>query len=279
MRNSAAPAHMKGRPDQGRPERLRVAKLVQYGSAALALSLVAFWTFGLWSRMADARSGGRDDAEVAADDSTRQLADDPSTMAPGFDPGAVYIAGDSLTSTAYNVQGLGNDAPEDVTLAAWPGWTAAEALPGVETAVADGQVDTLVVALGTNDSNYAFGADGWSQGDLDRFRRLLATPPPTACVVMVLPGVGQGVEPDHAEALAKARADLAALAEERRVTPGAGPTVVLDWQAEVMTHPDLLAADGIHLANDPNFGLSWPSAEAADARFDFYWDGVTQCAG
>jgi hypothetical protein len=270
---------MKERPDRGRPERLRVARLVQYASALVALSLVAFWTFGLWSRMADARSDGRDDAEVAADDSTQQLADGgPPTLATDFDPGAVYLTGDSLTSTAYNVQGLGKDAPDDVIMAAWPGWTAAEAQSGLEDAVADGQVDTLVVALGTNDSSYTFGADGWSQADADRFRRLLATPPPTACVVMVLPGVGEGVQPDHAEALTTARTDLAALAEQRRATPGTGPTVVLDWQAEVTTHPELLASDGIHLANDPDFGLSWPSAESAGARFDFYWQGVARCA-
>jgi hypothetical protein len=250
-----------------------VARAVQLLVALVGLSLVAFWAFGLWSRMADARAPG--DSEVATEGSPQQLAD--SSAAAPYEPGEVYVIGDSLTSTAWNAHGVGKGAPEDLTITAWPGWSAAEAQPSLEVAVAQHKVDTLILALGTNDSTYAYAREGWNGADVEHFRQLLATPDPSACVVVVLPGYGPGIEPSHAVEMNEARADLTRLAEERRADPANGPTVVVDWQTQLTVRPDLVGPDGIHLVNDPAIG--WPTAKASAARTGLYWHGVAGCAG
>jgi hypothetical protein len=193
-------------------------------------------------------------------------------------PGRVFVAGDSLTFTATWDHGPGHGAPADLEWAAWLGWTAADAQSPLDAAVAaQGPVDTLVVALGTNDSSVADGGDGWTDADLDRFRQLIATAGSGACVVVVLPGHGAGLDPRHAAEMDQARADLAGLADQRRHTAGNGPTVVVDWQATVDAHPELIAADGIHLT--PDAGTGEVSADAATARTTVYWRGVDACTG
>lgn len=255
-----------------RPDRQAVARALQLAGAVVVVSVIGFWSFGLWSRMADARSRS-DDPEVETG-APQQLAD--TAAGSVSNAGNVYVIGDSLTSTAYNAHGVGKGAPEDLTITAWPGWTAGEAQPALEFAAAQMHIDTLVVALGTNDSTFAWGHDGWNAADVDRFRRILATPPPEACVVVVLPGYSTGIEHTHAVEMGKARSDLLALAAERRDSPATGPTVVVDWQTQVSARPELLGPDGIHLVNDPSIG--WPTAEAAAARTGLYWHGVAQCA-
>lgn len=121
------------------------------------------------------------------------------------------------------------------------------------------------------------GADGWSDADGLRFRGMIASPGPDACVVLVPPGHGPEIEPQYAAELAEARMAMTQMAMERRRTPGAGPTVVVDWQAEVDARPWLLSADGIHLASDPATDAA--TLESASARTDLYWDGVAQCHG
>jgi hypothetical protein len=251
-----------------RPHGRPLARALQLAGVVVAVSVFGFWSFGLWSRMADARS--RSDAPEVEAGAPQQLAGEAA------DPGNVYLIGDSLTSTAYNAHGVGKGAPEELTITAWPGWTAGEAQPALEFANAQMHIDTLVVALGTNDSTFAWGHDGWNDADVDRFRLILATPPPEACVVVVLPGYGTGIDQTHAVEMGKARHDLTALAAERREDPANGPTVVVDWQSQVSARPQLLGPDGIHLVNDPSIG--WPTAESAAARTGLYWHGVAQCA-
>jgi hypothetical protein len=194
----------------------------------------------------------------------------------GTDPlsESVFVGGDSLTFTAMWDRGPGDAAPADLTWAAWLGWTGADVQPRLEAAVARGQADSVVVALGTNDSSPT-GDDGWTAADVNRFQQLLDTPPATACVVIVLPGYGHGVDPRHAVELDEARADLQALANDRRQA-GHGPTVVVDWQPQLDARPQLLAADGIHLATDPATGNV--TAQAAAARTGLYWQGLKACA-
>lgn len=155
------------------------------------------------------------------------------------------------------------------------GWTAAHVQPEVEAAVAEGEVDALVVALGTNDSGVGVGLDGWSPADVELFRQLIALPGPEACVVIVLPGSGDGIDPAHAVEMDEARFDLISLAEQRGEVEGGGPTVVVDWQATIDAHPELIAEDGIHFAVDPTTNQASPTAAAA--RTTLYWQGVDAC--
>jgi hypothetical protein len=171
---------------------------------------------------------------------------------------------------------LGEGAPAELDWSAWLGWTVADVQPQVERAAAANRLDTLVVALGTNDSSLASGGgDGWTSADLERFRRLVFTPPAEACVVIVLPGHGVAMDPSHAAELDQARADLAGLASLRAGMPGYGTTVVVDWQATLDARPDLVGDDGIHLVTDPITALS--TADAAAARTGLYWHGVDAC--
>jgi hypothetical protein len=262
-------------PDPSRPAERSIARTVQIAGGLLAVALVAFWAFGLWSRMADAR--GPTDHTQAAADGTPRLAENPASAAAGFDPGHVYVLGDSLTAMAYNAHGVGKGAPADLTMDAWPGWSATEAQPSLDAAVMTRKIDTLVVALGTNDSTFAWGKEGWNAADVERFQHIITTPPPATCVVVVLPGYSADIEASHASEMDAARADLTRLAQERRSDPANGPTVVIDWQTQVTARPELMGPDGIHLVNDP--AIPWPTAEAAAARIGLYWHGVAGCAG
>jgi GDSL-like Lipase/Acylhydrolase family len=225
---------------------------------------------------ATALAGGSDPADSQADERLHWL---PTASAPtaGSDPiyQSVFVGGDSLTFTAMWDHGPGEGAPADLTWAAWLGWTAADVQPQLDSAVANGRADTVVIALGTNDSSLSDG-DGWSATDVKRFQQLIDAAPSTACVVIVLPGYGDGVDPQHAAEMDEARGDLNDLANSGR-NAAQGSTVVVDWQAQLDDRPDLLAADGIHLASDPVTGDV--SAEAAAARTNLYWQGVRACAG
>lgn len=233
----------------------------------------------------DRRPDGRDtQADLPTTTSTTTAA--PAPPAPPADPpppvdqvavspGRVFVAGDSVTLQAMLINGPGEGAPADLQTVANLGWTVEQVQPELDTAMAADPPGTLVVALGLNDSSLTLGGDGWSDADLLRFQGMIATPDPRACVVLVLPGHGPEIEPQYAAELAEARLALVELATERRSTPGSGPTVVVDWQAEVDARPWLLSSDGIHLASDPATGEV--TAEAAAARTDLYWQGVGQC--
>lgn len=221
---------------------------------------------------ATAPVSGREPWPAGPSTSTTTVPTTTSTMAPG--PGRVFVAGDSVTVQA-TADGLGPGAPADVEVSAWLGWTAEHAQPPLDTAAAARPLDVLVFALGLNDSALRPGADGWTDDDRERFRHMILTPDISACVVLVLPGHGPGIEPQYAAELGEARLALLDLAVERQRMPGAGPTVVVDWQAEVDARPWLLDPDGIHLAADPATGDV--AADAASARTSLYWRGVQQC--
>jgi hypothetical protein len=191
-------------------------------------------------------------------------------------PGRVVLLGDSLTIQA-GLHGPHTAEPRYLQTVAGMGWSAADAQPGLDDAAETAPIDTLVIALGTNDSSQRDGADGWSEADLDAFRRLLSTPPPEACVVLVLPGHGPHVDPAYGAELEEARSALDFLAHERRQQPGTGPTVVVDWQAALDAQPGVMADDGIHLSGDADSEPGAASAQSAATRLDLYWDGVADC--
>ena len=187
----------------------------------------------------------------------------------------VFVAGDSLTSTSLDPARPGPGAPEDLVVASGLGWTAVDVQPHLDAALAEGPIDTLVVALGTNDSAPPPDRDGWTEADVEAFRRLIGSVPDAACVVVVLPGHGATADPAHDEPMDRARMTLWSLAEDRRQGDWYGPTIVLDWQERIDARPDLLSGDGIHLAPIP--GVSWARPETAQVRKALYWEGVAAC--
>lgn len=186
------------------------------------------------------------------------------------------VAGDSLTFTAFFAREDDEAAPADVEMVAGFGWTAADVQQRLDASVAERPVDVLVMALGINDAGVGTGDGGWTPADLERFRHLIAAPGPDACVVLVLPGYGGGIDPAHAAEVDVARLDLVALADQRALE-GGGATIVVDWQAVVEADPSLVADDGIHLATAP--GTDDVSPTAATVRSRLYWDGVAACSG
>ena len=188
----------------------------------------------------------------------------------------VFVAGDSLTATSLDPGRPGPGAPADLVVASGLGWTAADVQPHLDAALAEAPIDTLVVALGTNDSAPPPDHDGWTDADVEAFRRLVGSVPDTTCVVIVLPGIGAGADPASDEPMRRARLALWALADERRQGDWYGPTVVLDWQERIDARPDLLGGDGIHLAPIP--GVSWARPDVAAVRKALYWEGVAACA-
>ena len=199
----------------------------------------------------------------------------PPVTPPGRDPGRVFVAGDSLTYTAVHPHGVGDGAPADVEFSAGFGWTAADVQPSVDAAVQARPIDTLVVALGTNDSSPGLGGDGWDGADADRIRHLVGTVGDQACVVIVLPGYGPGVLPAHAVEMDEARGDILAIGAERQAAAGHGPTVFVDWQGVLDREPGLATADGIHMVG-PSEGVADPHPAAL--RRGLMWGGVDACA-
>jgi hypothetical protein len=198
----------------------------------------------------------------------------PPPVLPERDPGRVFVAGDSLTFTAVHPYGMGDGAPADVEVSSGFGWTVADVQPAVDAAVLARPIDTLVVAMGTNDAAPVLGGDGWTGDDVDRMRRLVGTVPDSACVVLVLPGYGPGIRPEHAAAIDAARLSIQAVGAERAAGDWYGPTVVVDWQEVLDEHPGTAAPDGIHMVG-PIDGLSDPTAAAL--RRDLMWGGVDAC--
>ena len=193
----------------------------------------------------------------------------------GRGAGRVFVAGDSLTATSLDPGRPGPGSPADLVVASGLGWTASDVQPHLDAALAEGPIDALVVALGTNDSAPPPDYDGWTDADVEAFRRLVGTVPDTACVVMVLPGYGAGADPARDEPMRRARLALWALADERSQGDWYGPTVVLDWQERIDSRPDLLGGDGIHLAPLP--GVAWARPDVAAVRTALYWEGVAAC--
>jgi sugar phosphate isomerase/epimerase len=181
--------------------------------------------------------------------------------------GHVDLVGDSVTEQAFGYLGgeVGTGAPRHLDRWSGTGWTVADVAAHTEARAEDGGLDALVVALGPNDASPTNG--GWDATDVARWRRLLATPAASACVVVVLPGWGQQLDgTPWAKAMERMRADVRGLAAAREAA--GSPTVTVDWLPIVRRHPDYLAGDGIHLGSDA----------AAAARQQLYWQGLDHCA-
>jgi hypothetical protein len=178
---------------------------------------------------------------------------------PAPRPGTVDVAGDSLTIQAFFNGGFGAGAPEDLQVHADNGWQAGDAQPKISANVARGRPEILVVALATNDANPANG--GWSGADVTRFRTLINTPHPDACVVVVTPGYGPTLGSAYKRELYEARVALRSLIAQRP------RTVEADWYVVVRDHPEYVRSDGIHLSGQP----AW------HARSALYWSGVARC--
>lgn len=202
--------------------------------------------------------------------------------------GSVNLTGDSVTVQAVLAGSGVEGEPTDLDVYAGLGWrldsagtdsdgtprpTPQEHLTAQVNNWDDPRPETLVTAFGINDSSPANG--GWDWDDVARFAEHLDTPHETSCVVVVLPGYGDGISAAHGAELDHARADLASLAGQRE-----GPTVVVDWQTVVDEDPTVLDADGIHLApaqtpeDDGGYGIS---ERAAEERLGLGWEGVAQC--
>jgi hypothetical protein len=195
------------------------------------------------------------------------------TAAPDRWPGHTFVAGDSLTATSLSSMDPGPDAPDDLVVSAGIGWTARHVQPHLDLAQIDRPVDTLVVALATNDSAPFDG--GWTADDEAAFRRLVGSVGDAACVVVVLPGHAPTADLARVAEMAEARLALWSLVDERRQGDWYGPTVVVDWQERVDARPDLMSPDGIHLTPRP--GVAFATAEAAAWRTSLYWEGTARC--
>lgn len=202
--------------------------------------------------------------------------------------GSVNLTGDSVTVQALLAGSGAAGEPTDLDVYAGLGWrldsagtdsdgnprpTPQEHLTAQVYDETDPRPQVLVTAFGINDSAPMHG--GWDWDDVARFAEHLDTPHPESCVVVVLPGYGDGTSAEHATELDRARADIASLADGRE-----GPTVVVDWQTVVDEDPTVLDDDGIHLAkaetpeDDGGYGIS---ERAAEERLGLGWEGVAQC--
>ncbi len=212
---------------------------------------------------------------------------------PAF-PGTVAVLGDSVSQQAFDPDA--NDV-QTFTAGAPPanlrninvkmGWGAGT--PNVQQHATNLAIfrwpETLVVALGANDASPLWGADGWTEADLQNFRTLINAPHVNSCVVLVLPFNTPDTDiawgPQWGQQISEARADLTALATER---PN---TIVVDWAPIVAEHPGYMDEDGIHLKTDTSIQDDLEDAaegrlnpvhqDAADARQEFYWSSAAQC--
>jgi hypothetical protein len=205
-------------------------------------------------------------------------------------PGKVIVVGDSVTQQAFDPDGDGTNsyttnAPADRNIFAKMGWTTKDVQTTVNNYSIFRHPQKLVVAVGLNDAS-TFFSDGWTADDLTRFRTLLNTPNANTCIALVLPGHAETGSTSWfnswAAQIDEARADLITLAAERP------RTVIIDWQTVIDEHPEYVDEDGIHLLTphtspmedlmDASAGqMNTVDPAAAEARQNFYWDGVAQC--
>lgn len=174
----------------------------------------------------------------------------PVPPAPAAGPTAsVLVVGDSITWQAARY------LPWEVS--AYMGWTMSDVEQLVWSRRDAGAISTLVVALGTNDSNPVWNG-GWTATDENLWSSVILNLHPDTPVVLIKPWLGPGAVQSHVDQVAKARAYVDALASLR---PN---TVVVDWADYGAGQ---LASDGVHLAFDVALGDPYynvlPSAVAA----------------
>ena len=199
-------------------------------------------------------------------------------------PGTVEIVGDSITFQAVWAQGTLPTAPVPALpdIHAWLGWQVKDVQAHVTEKATQRWPETLIVALGSNDSANLTawnGDNGWTPADLQRFRTLINSVHPDTKVALVLPGYGTTRDAYHASQMELAKQDLTALATERP------HTVVVSWQAKIDADPSILDVDGLHLAwedktnpdgspvlNADGTHVRQVTAHAANTRQQLYWD-------
>lgn len=181
----------------------------------------------------------------------------------------ILAIGDSLNVQAFS-GGAIVDMPMGFQQVSVGGAQAFNLQAPVSLAAQLGQLKGLIVMLGVNDTSDG----GWTQEDVDRFRTMINTPDPSACVAIVLPAHTESAG-DHFPVLVRdlpeARAGLVALAAER---PG---TFVLDsWQQAIDTEPGIIGPDGVHLSQDPSGDYTY---QARRTRQEVLRQALTMCPG
>lgn len=196
-------------------------------------------------------------------------------------PRRIDVVGDSITlqsswhrGRSWRAAGVGLAPGDHVKREFWLSYRF-EDVRGPEAMRVGGPVggrpSVLVIAQGINNALSGPGGFGWDGTDAMAFAALLRLPSPRACVVVVLPQVGNAVAPESRLQIEAGRADMAALASARP------RTVVVDWGDVVARHPEYLAGDGIHLESTAAAPGQLADAEAADAYAGLLWQGVHRC--
>jgi len=200
---------------------------------------------------------------------------------PEADPLTIDVVGDSITVQSYwnrddrwREAGVGLDPAYDLEIDAWLG-NRFEDVQGREARRASDadapRPEVLVIALGVNNAADAYGQPGWTTADDAAFRKLLHTPHPDACVVVVLPAAGGAATKAFRDHLATGRRQMRSIAAKRP------RTVLVDWGPVVAAHPEYLRSDGIHLADGAAAPGEYADTEPADAYGALLWGGVARC--
>ena len=182
---------------------------------------------------------------------------------------SVYVVGDSIVAGAAlnNDARFAEPAPDGyaVKVDAFMGQTVADHIDQVRSYAADNTPERLVIELGTNDAR---NDGGWTASDEAAYRALVDAAPERTCITFVLPHAGPG-------ASAFERTEIERAATSIRGIAAAEPRhVVADFGAFIDGHPDLIAADGIHLRVDDD------DAQAVkDAYRDWLWSFIAKCPG
>lgn len=195
-------------------------------------------------------------------------------------PGTIDVVGDSiLFQTFWNRQReftVGSPSDASIIVDAHPGVGFPDPLEAERARAESGRPAILAIALGTNDAGPVDG--GWNATDEQELQDLLAVPSRTTCIVLVLPGYADKptVPSTYRADLKAARAAIRAAAAAR--SKAGKPTVVADWGAVALAHPELVGDDGIHLAADaPATPERRVNEAAAKAWTKVLWDGVARC--
>jgi hypothetical protein len=204
-----------------------------------------------------------------------------SACKPAPAPETIDVVGDSITVQSHwnrddqwRAAGSGLDAGYDLAVDAWLGYTFADVQQRLTDRVHDPDAprpSILVVALGANNASTDFGAPGWTADDGAAFSKLINTPHPDTCVVVVLPAAGRSATQAFRDNVARGRSTMRAIAAKRP------RTVLVDWAPVIAAHPGYLRSDGIHLADDQPAPGTFANADAADAYGALLWAGVARC--
>lgn len=213
-------------------------------------------------------------AAVAAVALVATVGCEPDTR-PAQQAGTTVITSDSI-GWQYALAGGG----ADTHATSWhtgPGWQMDACVNGITPVCATplnhvrGQVDaataeTVVYALGTNDSHLMYGG-GWDTRDERVWTAGLTAPPAESCVAVVLPWVAPHVQGHYDIDAARGWiTDAAALL----------PNVhVVDW-APYAQQPGVLDGDGVHLAYGPG-GSADVAPTAYEARRAVFAEAVASC--